>query len=355
MDAGEPVVRSSFAPLLEAIDGMADDPGGTVDSAAPDRRDGRVYRASDAVRMAIKLAVVTRRPLLLRGDPGSGKSSLAAYVARNLGWRYYEHVVTSRTQARDLLWTYDTVRRFADAASAARTGQELYNFDYVEPGVLWWVMNPASARLRGAPEANRLRAVAVDPNEPVNSTRDSRNAIVLLDEIDKADPDMPNALLVPLGSTEFEVSETETPVRPPRGTSGDIGESPRMLVIVTTNEERELPEAFVRRCVVHRLEHPDAPELVEIARAHFRALGVELDTAEIGRATSIADRLIEMRRLCLERGSRPPSTAEYLDAVHAGRALGLELGAADWNLVESLILDKERLDHGVRRQDAQGA
>src|SRR5262245_8272197 len=77
--------RRSLASVLRGIDELADDPGGDLESAAPDRRDGRVYRISDNARMALKLAIVTRRPLLLRGDPGSGKSSLGAYVARNLG------------------------------------------------------------------------------------------------------------------------------------------------------------------------------------------------------------------------------------------------------------------------------
>jgi hypothetical protein len=87
---------------------------------SPDRRDGSVYCYDSELHLAVELALSTGRPLLLRGDPGSGKSSLAAYVARNLGWRYYEHVVTSATQAQDLLWRYDAVRRLADAQARPR-------------------------------------------------------------------------------------------------------------------------------------------------------------------------------------------------------------------------------------------
>jgi len=88
---------------------------------APDPRDGLVYVMTHEIDLAERVALATGRPLLLRGDPGSGKSSLAAHVAQRRGWRYYEHVVTSRTQARDLLWTFDSVRRLADAEAGARS------------------------------------------------------------------------------------------------------------------------------------------------------------------------------------------------------------------------------------------
>src|SRR5262245_25859214 len=111
---------------------------------APDQRDGRVDLLDDDLQLAIDVALATGRPLLLRGDPGSGKSSLAAYIARQRGWHYYEHVVTSRTQAQDLLWTFDHVRRLADAQSLRR-GEALDEFRYVEPGPLWWAFSPESA------------------------------------------------------------------------------------------------------------------------------------------------------------------------------------------------------------------
>ena len=122
---------------------------------APDPRDGRVYVMSDDIDLAVRVTLATGRPLLLRGDPGSGKSSLAAYIARQRGWRYYEHVVTSRTQARDLLWTFDSVRRLADA-QVLQGGATLSDYDYVEPGVLWWAMARDSAWRRGAPDDVKL-------------------------------------------------------------------------------------------------------------------------------------------------------------------------------------------------------
>src|ERR1700722_13586199 len=100
----------------------------------PDRRGGRVYLMPEKLELAVGVGLATGRPLLLRGEPGAGKSSLAAYVARERGWRYFEHVVTSQTQARDLLWTFDGVRRLADA----QAGGNLPRTDtYIQPGVLW--------------------------------------------------------------------------------------------------------------------------------------------------------------------------------------------------------------------------
>src|ERR1700687_2144457 len=106
-----PESRRSFLPeLRDAV------PGG-AGLGAPDRRDGAVYVLDDQLRLAVDVALATGRPLLLRGEPGSGKSSLAAFLARNLGWRYYEHVVSSRTTAQDLLWSFDSMRRLADASA----------------------------------------------------------------------------------------------------------------------------------------------------------------------------------------------------------------------------------------------
>lgn len=312
---------------------------------APDRRDGRVYRFTPELKLAVEVALSTGRPLLLRGEPGSGKSSLAAYVARNLNWRYYEHVVTARTQAQALLWEFDAVRRLGDAQLRTGESSELYNYDYVEPGVLWWVFDRASACLRGAPPERPPARTAEEQNGELNAGRSQDQAVLLIDEIDKADPDMPNGLLVPLGSNEFLVTETGTKVErrvlpeAPDETAG-MG---RLLVIITTNEERELPPAFLRRCIVYKLRRPGPEQLVEIARRHFEAAGAPFGDDQSRLATGIAQRVVAMQATPGDGVGQAPSTAEFLDALRACHTLGIT-PASDgaWSILERTTLRKRQ-------------
>lgn len=264
-----------------------------------DRRDGAVYVYSDAARNAVKVALATGRPLLVFGDPGSGKSSLASCVARYLGFRYYETLVTSRTQARDLMWTFDAVARLADA-EAGLVEQTADRYRYIEPAALWWAFDPKSASRRGGTEVLLSDPGRIFPGSPGDQ---SDRAVVLIDEIDKADPDVPNDLLVPLGALTFRVKEIELQV------DGNRNAAP--LIIITTNEERDLPSAFLRRCVQVRLPIPqDADYLVRIADAHF---------GDVHNAVyrDVADAFQRIRTNKENRGQRPVSTAEYLDAVRA--------------------------------------
>jgi len=298
----------------------------------PDARDGRAYVLVEELSFAVDVALATGRPLLVRGEPGSGKSSLAAHVARERGWRYYEYVVTSRTTARDLLWSFDAVRRLADAQVATNKG-DLHDADYVEPGVLWWAIAPDSARRRGATQVASAGATtkpARDPN-PENTNRSPEHAVVLIDEIDKADPDMPNGILVPLGSREFFVPEIATTVRPEH----PVG---KVLVVITTNEERELPQAFLRRCVVGTLPAPTPDHLVKVAECHFGLTS----TAERELAAALADQLIVARDEAVQLGLRPPSTAEYLDALVALRELSIDLNSIYWQRLRQLTFVKDK-------------
>src|SRR6185437_14263490 len=168
-----PESRYSFLPeLRDAAPGDIGGSEGPAAEQAPDRRDGAVYVLDDQLRLAVDVALATGRPLLLRGEPGSGKSSLAAFLARNLGWRYYEHVVSSRTTAQDLLWSFDSMRRLADASAPGHEGGPagLDDASYTEPGVMWWALDRESALRRGRPaDAQGPRAgtqaddVAVEP------------------------------------------------------------------------------------------------------------------------------------------------------------------------------------------------
>jgi MoxR-like ATPase len=209
----------------------------TVDPRG-DTRTGEIYVFNDRIRLAVQVALATARPLLVRGDSGWGKSSLAAATAHYLGWRFHETVITSRTQARDLQWNIDLLMRLNDA-QANRLKPDWGR--YICPSVLWWALDP-----KGAAAQERLydESCGAVPDVLPTPAKEMR-AVILLDEIDKADPDVPNNLLVTLGSLEFEVEETKQKVR------ADKASAP--LVFITTNEERELPTAFLRRCVELRL------------------------------------------------------------------------------------------------------
>ena len=302
----------------------------------PDRRSGSVYVLDPELQLAIEVALVTGRPLLLRGRPGTGKSSLAAWVARNLNRRFYDFVITARTRAEDLMYSFDSVRRLADAQARQKGDPELNDFDYVEPRALWWAFNPDTARQRGASAGKTPKTFAIEPNADLNKTRQEGHAVLLVDEIDKADPDVPNNLLVALGSFSFGIAETGVTVsRQP--TPADEAMS-RVLVIFTTNEERDLPDAFVRRCIVQWLFPPNAARLVEIAKRQF---GKELAGASnLAVAKALAEKVETLAKAAADDGRRPPSTAEYLDALRACLRLEVTVDAPAWAVVEKAVLRK---------------
>ena len=334
--------RSQLPPLTDAP------PESTRTTVlTPDRRGGAVYVLAGSLTLAVDVALATGRPLLLRGEPGSGKSSLAAFIARNLDWRYYEYVVTARARARDLLYTFDAVRKLADASAPQVDGGALDNARYIEPGAFWWAFDRESALRRGVAASGPIpEPPPIEPDAEMNAQRSPLGAVVLVDEIDKADPDLPNGLLVPLGSGEFRVSETGVLVKQAVAEDAPNDEdtsepAARLLVVITTNEERELPPAFVRRCVTHRLTAPGIGRLKEIGRAHLHNEGVAESEADEKLLDGLAQRIHELREEAVQQGRRPPSTAEFLDAVHACRRLRVSVGEnSTWKQLEQLVLLK---------------
>jgi MoxR-like ATPase len=331
-----PEPELDFAPLFD-LRGAAQQPQDERDSIArPDSRTGSVYKMTAELHFAVEVALTTGRPLLLRGDPGTGKSSLAPYVARVLGWRFYDHVVTSTSTSNDLLWRFDAIRRLSDA-QAKEAKDELH---YLQPGVLWWAFNRSAAV-----DIARLSRTT-EPGAAENGTRDADCAVVLIDEIDKAHPDLPNGLLVALGANQIAVPHLAGPVeitvRAPRidGLPENVEIAP-VQVIITTNDERELPPAFIRRCITFHLSHPDVEGLVEIARTHFEPKAGGFPSEDENLARKIAERVVALRDAA-RAGAHRPSTAEFLDAFRACRRRGISPVENDerWQLIEQVTLTK---------------
>jgi MoxR-like ATPase len=317
--------------------GIVDEALGLVTVHGVDGRPSYVYNRS--IILAVNLARAARRPLFIAGRPGTGKTTLASNVASVLGWKYYQRVVTSRTRAKDLLWTFDSLRRLSDAQEQGKTLPP--RAAYVQPQEFWWAFAPDSARQRGAasgeralvkPATDLARVVppAGDDDEPVVP------AVLLIDEIDKADPDVPNDLLEVLDVESFQVDELDRPLT--------VRANPeQVLLMITSNGERELPPAFLRRCVVLHLDDPTEDWLVKVANDRF-------GTADALFHREIAQRVMAVRGVARARDFREASTAEYLDAVAACRKLGINGDSPTWQLVADALLWKRETPREARRE-----
>lgn len=254
---------------------------------------------------AVNAALAAGRPLLVRGEPGTGKSQLARAAAAGLGRAFLSKVIDSRTEAADLLFTFDAVARLADAqvmgaldVPPANVRHELRKSKYIDPGPLWWAFD-----WNGALEQARESGAPV-PEAPAGWTPGD-GAVLLIDEIDKADSALPNGLLEALGNGRF----------PRPGGDYVTCRGARPLTLITTNEERALPDAFVRRCLVLEIQWPRGKDafvaaLLTWGSAHFPALKREI--------LQLAAEMVEADRgLVRDRGLNPPGGAEYLDLLRA--------------------------------------
>jgi MoxR-like ATPase len=286
--------------FLDQIDKMVDAPH-DEGLRLGDTRDGAVYRTNLAIETALKVALITARPIILVGPPGCGKSSLGRYVARNLGFDFLSYTVTEASEPADLLWSIDHVRRLNDA-QASRLEEDA---SYVVPGILWRAFEP-SRNSGGA---------------------SGTGTVILVDELDKADANLANSLLVALGSLEFEVPPTRDVVR--------AAPDRLILTIFTSNGERTLPPAFLRRCITLQVDYPSASELVEIASRHWPTW---MEDEQFSSAVATL-----AGRLCRNEGelSQPVSTAEFLDLVQA--LSYFESTDERWEMVEQLVLLRQRL------------
>jgi MoxR-like ATPase len=319
-------MKLGFTPAFfnPAETGEVDDDLGLVTVPGGDGQPSYVY--NESVILAVNLARAARRPLFIAGRPGTGKTTLAANVARVLGWKYYQRTVTSRTRAKDLQWSFDSLRRLSDAQEKGRKLPP--RAAYVQPQEFWWAFSPESARRRGASKAERK--FVKDADDPARfmppRSKDATPAVLLLDEIDKADPDVPNDLLEVLDVGTFDVDELDAPLK-------IRADQDRVLLMITSNGERELPPAFLRRCVVLHLGDPTADWLVQVANDRFGQADADFHR-------EIAEKVMALRDVARERDLREPSTAEYLDAVSACLRLGIDGRGKAWQLVAGALLSK---------------
>ncbi|KXF90787.1 AAA family ATPase [Phaeobacter inhibens] len=220
------------------------------------------YVATEDLKIAVNAAVTLERPLLVKGEPGTGKTELARQVADALGLRMIEWNVKSTTRAQQGLYEYDAVSRLRDSQLGDERVHDVKN--YIKRGKLW---------------------EAFEAEEKV---------VLLIDEIDKADIEFPNDLLQELDKMEFHVYETGETIRAKQ----------RPIMIITSNNEKELPDAFLRRCFFHYIQFPDADTMRKIVEVHHPGIKDSL-------LTTALTQFYEIRETAGLK--KKPSTSEVLD------------------------------------------
>lgn len=222
------------------------------------------YIATDDLSMAVNAAVTLERPILVKGEPGTGKTQLAIEIAESLGKPLYEWHIKSTTKAQQGLYEYDAVARLRDSQLGDDKVHDISN--YIMRGKVW-------------------EAFASD-EQPV----------LLIDEIDKADIEFPNDLLQELDRMEFYVYETKKLIKAKH----------RPIILITSNNEKELPDAFLRRCFFHYIKFPDQETMSRIVDVHFPGLKKDLLTEALNAFYKVRD----VRGL-----KKKPSTSELLDWI----------------------------------------
>ena len=222
------------------------------------------YIATKDLQVAVNAAITLQRPLLVKGEPGTGKTMLAHEVAGALGLRIITWHVKSTTTAQQGLYDYDAVSRLRDSQMGESRVNNIEN--YIIPGKLW---------------------EAFTSEEP---------AVLLIDEIDKADIEFPNDLLLELDRMEFYVYETKSTIQAKQ----------RPIVVITSNNEKELPDAFLRRCFFHYIRFPDKDTMKQIVQVHYPDLHEEL----LKEALEVFFQFREVQGL-----KKKPSTSELIDWI----------------------------------------
>lgn len=342
-----------------------------------DHQEDYIYVFEPQALNAIKAAVLINRPLLVKGKPGSGKSQLARAAASYLNRTFIPYVVNAKTEAQNLLWSFDAVARLADAQiegalcrdpkekDAIREKLALKN--YIKPEALWAALNWSSAEAQYEVFARQKGQdpKSEDYKSPLSNYRNheqalSNGVVVLIDEIDKADSSLPNGLLEVLGSNRFHPEGLDQPIE----LSDSSQDNGQPLIIITTNDEHPLPDAFVRRCLVVEVGMPVESKnwrdyLVSHARPNFESLEkLMIIGANDNKQTvlqAVADQLIEDRKKAQVDGIKPlVGQAEYFDLLRGIDALISKYGEENiqqW-IKELACFSSQKGQKIVSKQDA---
>ncbi len=232
------------------------------------------YVVTNELMNAVNVSIALQKPLLIKGEPGTGKTMLAEAISKSLGMELIIWGIKSTTKAQEGLYVYDTVQRLYDSQFGEGNVGDIKQ--YIKLGKL---------------------------GEAFNS---DKQVVLLIDEIDKADLEFPNDLLWELDKMEFYINETKETIKTKH----------RPIVIITSNAEKELPDAFLRRCIFHYIEFPDQEKMAEIIKVHFGDIDRKLQEKAL-------DAFYEIRKM--DSIQKKPSTSELLDWIQALMISGVDI------------------------------
>jgi len=263
------------------------------------------YIASKALMEIVNVAIALGKPLVIKGEPGTGKTLLAFSIARALEKKLYTWNIKSTTKAKDGLYVYDTVQRLNDARFKDKDISDIRK--YIKQGKLG-------------------QAFMAD-----------EKVVLLIDEIDKADIEFPNDLLNELDQMSFHIPELDE----------EVSAKHRPIVIITSNSEKELPDAFLRRCIFHYIEFPDGEMMERIVKVHYPDIEMKLVKEAIKKFYWIRE---------VDGLRKKPSTSELLDWIKALTLGGIhtEKIAAEIPFIGTLLKNEQDTERFIKIQSGQG-